>query len=116
MLTAYCPLGSGKEKGGDVPDVLGNETIVKIAGIHSCTPAQIVLAWAIGKGMATIPKSTNEARQRENLSAAGIKLSADEIAGIDALDQGYRYIDGTVWMGNGSPYSLGWLWEGGEIS
>jgi len=116
ILTGYCPLGSGKEKGGDVPDLFGNDTIKEIAAAHGCSPAQVALAWAVCRGTSVIPKSTNEARQRENLAAAETRLSETEISGIDALDQGYRYIDGTVWTGDGSPYSLDWLWEGGALS
>ncbi len=116
VLTGYCPLGSGKEKGGDVPDIFGNEKILKIAKDHDATPAQIALAWAVDRGAATIPKSTNKSRQKENLAAAEISLSESEIAEIDSLDAGYRYIDGTVWTGEKSPYNLEWLWEGGELS
>ena len=116
VLTGYCPLGSGKEKGGDVPDIFGNEKIRKIAENHDASPAQIALAWAVNRGGVAIPKSTNESRQKENLAAAEISLSEEEMAEIDSLDTGYRYIDGSVWTGKGSPYSLEWLWEGGALS
>ncbi len=115
ILTSYCPLGSGKEKGGDVPDLFTNETIAKIAKRHLCSPAQIALAWAIGRGTVAIPKSTDETRQKENLAAAAIHLTPEEIAVVNALDQGYRFIDGTVWAENESPYTVDWLWEGGEL-
>lgn len=116
VLTGYCPLGSGKEKGGDVPDIFGNEKIVGIAKTHGVSPAQIALAWAVNRGAVAIPKSTNESRQKENLAAAEISLTETEMAEIDSLDSGYRYINGSVWTGDGSPYSLEWLWEGGELS
>ena len=116
ILTGYCPLGSGKEKGGDVPDILENESIQRIAKNHGISLAQTALAWAVNRGAVAIPKSTNESRQKENLAAGEISLRDDEIAEIDSLDRSYRYIDGTVWTGAGSPYSLEWLWEGGAIS
>jgi alcohol dehydrogenase (NADP+) len=116
ILTAYCPLGSGKREEEGVPDLLENETLVQIAGRHSATPAQIALAWAVCRGSVAIPKSTNESRQQENLEASEIKLSADEIAEIDALDRDFRYIDGKFWTEKGSPYSLEWLWEGAQDS
>ena len=50
------------------------------------------------------------------MAAAEIRLSDTEIAEIDSLDCGYRYINGTVWTKIDSPYSLEWLWEGGELS
>lgn len=116
VLTGYCPLGSGKTKGGEVPDLFQNKTILKIAAKHGCTSAQIALAWAVGRGASAIPKSIDEGRQKENLAAASIQLSAAEIAEIDALDQGYRFVDGTLWTGDFSPYSLEWLWDGEAIS
>jgi alcohol dehydrogenase (NADP+) len=116
VLTAYCPLGSGKEKDGDTPDIFKSETLAKIADAHICSPAQVALAWAIGRGTVAIPKSTNETRQKENLAAAFIHLTPEQMAEIDALDQGYRFIDGSFWTKDGSPYSLEWLWQGGEIS
>jgi len=115
VLTGYCPLGSGKSKDGNTPNLFKNETMAKIAKNHAATTAQIALAWAICRGTVPIPKSTNEKRQKENLAAAGIRLSDEEIAEIDALDQGYRYIDGTIWTDNDSAYSLEWLWAGGAI-
>lgn len=115
VLTGYCPLGSGKSKGGDTPDLFKNETMAEIAKTHDASPAQIALAWAVCRGAAAIPKSTDEGRQKENLAAATIRLSDAEMAEIDSLNQGYRYIDGKIWTEHGSPYSLGWLWEGGAV-
>lgn len=116
VLTGYCPLGSGKDKGGEVPNLIEDEIILKIAKKHGATPAQIALAWAVNRGGSTIPKSTNESRQKENLAATEITLSDDEMSEIGSLDIGYRYIDGTVWTDEGSPYSLEWLWEEGSLS
>ena len=116
ILTGYCPLISGKGDEEGVPNLFENETIAKIAEKYSATPAQIALAWAICRGTQPIPKSTNEGRQRENLAAAEIRLSADEVAEIDALNRDFRYNDGEIWAKGNSPYSLEWLWEGGAIN
>lgn len=115
VLTAYCPLSSGKGGDGEVPSIFENETLIRIAESHGASPAQAALAWAVRRGTAAIPKSTNVNRQRENLAAAGIALGDSEMADIDSLNCGYRYIDGAVWVGGGSPYSLDWLWEGDEL-
>ena len=53
------------------------------------TPAQISLAWMMAKRpyIVPIPGSRKEARLRENLGAADIQLSPEEVARIDgALD------------------------------
>lgn len=109
LVTAYSPLGSGDRpaahKGQDEPSLLSNKTVLSIANAHSRTAAQVLLAWQIQRGIAVIPKSTNEARMAENLAALEVQLSASEMAQISKLDKNYRYINGTFWEGKGSPYT-----------
>ena len=63
-----------------------------------------------------LPAGADECCNRVDHDAL-VHVQLDPIAmDIDALDQGYRYIDGTVWTGGSSPYSLDWLWEGGALS
>ena len=59
------------------------------AQIHNATPAQISLAWMLCKNprLVPIPGTRRPDRLRENLGAADVSLTADEIAAIDkALD------------------------------
>ena len=54
------------------------------------TPAQISLAWMLGKRpyIVPIPGSRKESRIRENLNAANIELTREEVKKIDdALEQ-----------------------------
>ena len=56
----------------------------------NATPAQISLAWMLGKRpyIVPIPGSRKESRIRENFKAAEIKLTKEEVNKIDdALDQ-----------------------------
>lgn len=115
ILTAYSPLGSGKEKEDDAPDLFENETLAKIAEAHAISPAQTALAWALQRGTTAIPKSTDAGRQKENFQAAEVTLTEIEMTAIDGLNRGYRFIDGTIWTENGSPYSLEWLWRSGAV-
>ena len=112
-LTAYSPLGSRDRasKGLDEPDMFENETIKSIASKYQKTPAQILIAWAVNRGSAVIPKSTNPERIRLNLEAGAIKLSPDEMEAIGVLDRHFRFIDGSFWTVEGSPYTLANLWE-----
>ncbi|MEP2777392.1 MAG: aldo/keto reductase [Luteolibacter sp.] len=112
-LTAYSPLGSGKEKGENTPDIFKDPVLAEIAQAHGVSPAEIALAWAVQRGTNPIPKSTNPQRQRKNLEAADITLTEEEMQRIDGLDQEHRFIDGSIWTFEGSPYSLEWLWESG---
>lgn len=86
-MTAYSPLGSGKEGGP-----LSNETIAKIAQAHSATPAQILLSWAIQRGTSVIPKSVNPSRIAENFKT--ITLSESDMKEIAKLgEKKKRFID-----------------------
>lgn len=65
------------------------ELLQEIAHNHDATPAQISLAWMINKKpyIVPIPGSRHLNRIKDNLAAAQIKMSADEVKQIDqALD------------------------------
>ncbi len=115
VLTAYSPLGSPDRpdpmKRPDEPLLLENGVIAGIAAAHSATPGQILLAWAIQRGTIPIPKSSTPAHQEENLAAAGISLTPDQMTAIASLDQHYRYVDGTFWEHPGGPYTVANLWD-----
>ena len=58
-MTAYSSLGNiTQPQGGAVP-LLENPTVVEVAKSNKRTPAQVLLRWAVEKGAAVIPKSTN---------------------------------------------------------
>ncbi len=77
----WSPLGQGGE-------LLADETITKVAGEHSVTPAQVVIRWHLQRGLVTIPKSSNAGRIAANHDVFGFELDADQLAAIDALDRG----------------------------
>ena len=115
VYTAYSPLGSGDRAEGfkkdDEPKPLEDTLIVDIARSRDMTPAQVLIAWALQRGSSVIPKSSNPARLAQNFAAAQAELTADDMARIDRLDAGYRFIDGRFWAFDDSPYSLAGLWE-----
>jgi 2,5-diketo-D-gluconate reductase A len=49
-----------------------------------------MLRWHLQEGRSAIPKSTRPARIAENFDVFDFNLTADELAAIDALDQGTR--------------------------
>lgn len=116
FVTAYSPLGSADRppsmKGKEEPVLLENETIRDIAEAHDATPAQVLIRWALERGTSVIPKSTNEERIRENLAAADLRLTDDDMARIAELDQNYRYVDATFWEKAGSPYTAEEIFHG----
>jgi aryl-alcohol dehydrogenase-like predicted oxidoreductase len=108
-LVAYSPLGRGMLSGRFKEESLGEgdfrsftprfqgdayasnvalvDEIEAIASARSCTPAQIALAWVLGRGeqVMTIPGTTRLENLKENLSAYDIRLSDDEQASLDNL-------------------------------
>lgn len=81
-VEAYSPLGRGAD--------LSAAAVTALAQKHGATPAQIVLAWHLGVDNIVIPKSAHQDRFCENLAAAEITLSPDELDAITALDSGAR--------------------------
>jgi alcohol dehydrogenase (NADP+) len=115
-VTAYAPLGSGDRpafvKAPDAPVLLDNPVIRSIAEAHGRTPAQVLIAWHVQRGISTIPKSVTPARLRENLAAAQLELTSTELERIAGLDQGCRLIAGAFWAIEGSPWTLQTIWDG----
>lgn len=114
-LTAYSPLGSRDRsadmKADDEPDMFELEIIKEIADAHGKSPAQILLAWAVNRGTAVIPKSTNPDRLRENHQSAKITLSDEEMERIASLDKHYRYVKGDFFALPESGYTVQSLWD-----
>ncbi len=114
-VTAYSPLGSPDRpevlRKADDPDLLTHPVIGEVAARHGVTHAQVLLAWAVCRGTSVIPKSVNKERMAQNLAAASLELDEDDMTQILALDAGHRYIDGSFWAPEGSPYSLASLWD-----
>ena len=114
QLTAYSPLGSGDRpatmKKSDELSLLENETVNAIARAHGYSPAQVLIRWPVERGIAVIPKSVNPTRLRENLAAAELTLTAEDMSELAKLDVNFRYVNGEFWTGEGSPYTLDGLW------
>lgn len=114
-LTAYSPLGSmdraDSMKAEDEPVLLEDETVGAVASKHGVTPAQVLIAWALARGTAVIPKSVNPGRIRQNLAATEVALDEEDLARMAELDRHRRYVDGSFWAKEGGPYSLSSLWD-----
>ncbi len=76
-LMAYSPLGEG--------DLARNSRLAAVAERHAATPAQVALAWTLrGDGVIAIPKASRAEHVRDNRAAADLRLTAEDIAEIDA--------------------------------
>lgn len=115
IVTAYSPLGSRDRaiqmKAENEPDMFEIPAVKSIAKNHNCSPAQVLIAWAINRDTVVIPKSTNEARLRQNLKAASILLTTEEMNEISKLDEHFRYVTGGFFALPGSDYTIANLWD-----
>lgn len=82
VMEAWAPLGQGKN------GLLDNETVAAIAAAHRKTPAQVALKFLLQQGIVVIPKSTHKERMAENIDLFDFTLTPEELATLEALDQG----------------------------
>ena len=87
-VTAYSPLGSGHG------ELLADPRIAEAAARLKVTPAQLVLAWQINRGVVVIPKSTHVERLKENFTALGIELDRADMELLDGMNKDLRYVTG----------------------
>jgi alcohol dehydrogenase (NADP+) len=113
--TAYSPLGSqdrpARLKKESDPTILEHPVVVEVAKEAYTTPGQLLIAWAIQRGSAVIPKSSNPVRLRQNFEAVDLNLTKDQMEKINSLERGFRYVDGGIWTIEGSPYTKDDLWN-----
>ena len=62
--------------------------VAAVAEDAGATVSQVVLAWAVQRGIIAIPKSSSPERQQENLGAFDVTLTESQLAALDALDLG----------------------------
>ena len=79
---AWGPLAQG--------ELLGDETIGRLAESREKTPAQVILRWHLQLGNVVIPKSLTPERIRENIDIFDFELSHREMAAIGDLDRSSR--------------------------
>jgi len=84
-VTSYMTLAYGK--------VLQDPVLKAIAAQHQASTAQIALAWALQRGFAVIPSSTQREHLIQNLQAQQIQLSADDMQQIAALERNGREVN-----------------------
>jgi diketogulonate reductase-like aldo/keto reductase len=75
-LMAYSPLEQGRL----------DDRLSSVARKHKATLAQVAIAWLLHQDDAiVIPKSSNEARVRENYASLNVKLTEEDLRELDRL-------------------------------
>ena len=96
-VTGFSPLGAPSYVSigfADESDSVLKEPVVgQIAETLGCTPGQVVLAWGVQSGTSIVPKTEKPERLKENLAAADITLTDEQMQQIDALDRHRRFND-----------------------
>ena len=79
----WYPMAAGKPMRADGE---GSQGLRAIAAKHGATVAQLMLAWLLQRSpvMLPIPGTSKVAHLEENVAAAGLKLSAEEWAEVEA--------------------------------
>ena len=86
-MTAYAPLGSpSKPWDSAVPNLLSDPSVAAIAARHAKTPAQVLIRFAVDRGIIVVPKSTNPDRIRENFKVFDFALDPAETEKLMSLD------------------------------
>jgi len=77
LLEAYCPLGQYNSP------LLKDETVLSVAEKNKCSPAQVLLSWAVQRGTAVVPKSANPTRMKDNIAL--VVLSSDDMVSVSSI-------------------------------
>jgi pyridoxine 4-dehydrogenase len=79
--------GDRREAG---PSGTDSAEVDAVARVHGATPAQVRLAWTLQRGphVLPIPGTGNPDHLAENVAAAALRLSGEEVARLDALRSG----------------------------
>jgi diketogulonate reductase-like aldo/keto reductase len=78
-VTAYSPLGS------QATDELHDPTVTQIAEKIRKTPGQVLIRWAIQRGVSAIPKSSSPHRIKENMQVFDWKLAAEDFETLSSF-------------------------------
>lgn len=84
-VTCYLPIARGA--------LAGEPTMERVAKKHGATVEQVALAFEFAKGLCAIPTSGRAERIRSNFLATKLMLDADDVAEIETVDRGKRFID-----------------------
>ena len=110
LVTAYSPLGSRHLIHSEA-GLTREKIIVDMAEKHVCSPAQVLLAWGIQRGIAVIPKSVNASRIAENYGSLNLRLDDQDILQINSLESDRRIARGLFCVLPGGYYTLQNIWN-----
>jgi len=81
FVQAYCPLVRGR---------FDNPVLKEVAKKYNKEVAQVLVRWSLQRGFSPLPKSSQPTRVVSNADLYDFEISAEDMAKIDALDQGKK--------------------------
>ena len=90
-VTAYSSLGTTTPSNGDTNELLKDPVVTKISQAKNLSNAQVLLLWALQKGLSVVPKSTNPQHIAENINLNNSSLTDEEIELLDTIDLNKKY-------------------------
>ena len=82
VLESYSPLTKGYK--------LNDPKLAEIGSKYSKTPAQILIRWALQKGVVVIPKSSRKERIKENAAVFDFEITPEDMKLFDSFNQNLR--------------------------
>nr|XP_002121168.1 uncharacterized protein LOC100175192 [Ciona intestinalis] len=100
--TGYSTLGVvWTDEGVKENPVFIDSTIKQIADRRNCAPSDVVLKWAVTRGVAVIPGSTNSTHLRMNYNSLKVKLTEEDLILMDGLNNKLTHDYGSSGIGGG---------------
>lgn len=85
LIEAYCPIARARKT--DAP------ILQRLSKKYDKSPVQIILRWHIEHKLVPIPRSSDPDHIKANIQIFDFSLTDDEVAAMDALDEGYRIVE-----------------------
>jgi aryl-alcohol dehydrogenase-like predicted oxidoreductase len=81
----FFPLGASPVRSG--AGVAASDAVARVATRHAATPTQVALAWLLQRSptVVPIPGTSSVAHLEENVASAALRLSAEDVAALDAV-------------------------------
>jgi D-xylose reductase len=99
-VTSFSPLGAlsylALDMATEGESVLTENAVHTAANRLDRTEAQVVLRWALQRGTAIIPKTSQKERLAENIALYDFRLNEEEMTAISALNENRRFNDPAI--------------------